>query len=88
MAALHLDACDFTQLTASDWSQVLALRPDLVDKFESIERDWSKDDETDDFANRSLGVGMADGLDLKSKGRKVWVAESPSGHRSPRSFLM
>ena len=49
MAALHLDECDFTQLTASDWSQVLALRPDLVDKFESIERDWSKDNESDDI---------------------------------------
>ena len=49
MAALHLGECDFTQLTASDWSQVLALRPDLVGKFESIERDWSKDDETDDI---------------------------------------
>ena len=47
MAALHLDACDFTQLTATDWSQVLMLRPDLVDKFESVERDWSKDDESD-----------------------------------------
>ena len=42
MAALHLDECDFTQLTASDWS--LALRPDLVDKFESIEHDWAKDE--------------------------------------------
>ena len=49
MAALHLGECDFTQLTASDWSQVLALRPDLVDKFESIERDWSKDNESDDI---------------------------------------
>ena len=48
MAALHLDECDFSQLTASDWSQVLVLRPDLVGKFESIERDWSKDDEIDD----------------------------------------
>lgn len=47
MAALHLDACDFTQLSASDWSQVLALRPDLVDKFESIERDWDEDDKFD-----------------------------------------
>ena len=42
------DECDFSQLTASDWSQVLVLRPDLVGKFESIERDWSKDDEIDD----------------------------------------
>ena len=48
MAALHIDECDFSQLTASDWSQVLVLRPDLVGKFESIERDWSKDDEIDD----------------------------------------
>ena len=49
MAALHLDECDFSQLTASDWSLVLTLRPDLVDKFESIERDWSKDDESNDI---------------------------------------
>ena len=49
MAALHLDECDFSQLTASDWSQVLVLRPDLVGKFESIERDWSKDEVTDDI---------------------------------------
>ena len=49
MAALRLDECDFSQLTASDWSHVLVLRPDLVDKFESIERDWSKDDESDDI---------------------------------------
>ena len=48
MAAFHLDGCDFSQLSASDWSQVLMLRPDLVDKFESIERDWSKDDASDD----------------------------------------
>lgn len=51
MAALHLDECDFSQLTASDWSQVLVLRPDLVDKFDAVERDWSKD-------------GDADGLDV------------------------
>lgn len=49
MAALHIDECNFSQLTASDWSQILVLRPDLVGKFESIERDWSKDDETDDI---------------------------------------
>ena len=49
MAALHLDACDFTQLTATDWCHVLVLRPDLVDKFESVERDRSKDDESDDI---------------------------------------
>ena len=49
MAALHLDECDFSQLSASDWSQVLVLRPDLADKFESIERDWSKDDESKDI---------------------------------------
>lgn len=49
MAALHLDECDFSQLTASDWSQVLVLRPDLVGKFEAIERDWSKDEISDDI---------------------------------------
>lgn len=49
MAALHLDACDFTQLTATDWCHVLVLWPYLVDKFESIERDWSKDNEYDDI---------------------------------------
>ena len=46
---IHLDECDFSQLTASDWSHILVLRPDLVDKFESIERDWSKDDDQDDI---------------------------------------
>ena len=46
---IHLDECDFSQLTASDWSHVLVLRPDLVDKFESIKRDWSKDDDQDDI---------------------------------------
>ena len=49
MAALHLDECDYSTLTASDWSNVLALRPDLADKFESIDRDWSKDDECNDI---------------------------------------
>lgn len=49
VAALNIDECDFSQLTASDWSQVLVLRPDLVGKFESIDRcDWRKDDEIDD----------------------------------------
>lgn len=46
---IHLAGCDWSQLSASDWSQVLMLRPDLVDKFESIERDWSKDNESDDI---------------------------------------
>ena len=49
MAALHLDECDFSQLTAYDWSQVLMLRPDLAGRFESIERDWSKDGESNDI---------------------------------------
>jgi len=48
MAALYLDKCDFSQLSASNWSEVLAVRPDLVDKFESVERDWGKDDGLDD----------------------------------------
>jgi len=47
MAALYLDKCDFSQLSASDWSEVLAVRPDLVGKFESVERDWDKDEEFD-----------------------------------------
>ena len=32
----------------TNWSQ-LQLSPDLADKFESIERDWSKDDESKDI---------------------------------------
>ena len=49
MAALYLDKLDFSQLSASDWSEVLALRPDLVGKFESVERDWDKDYEPADL---------------------------------------
>lgn len=49
MVALHLAECDFSQLTASDWSSVLALHPDLVDKFESVEHDWDKDYRTDEL---------------------------------------
>ena len=56
MAALHLDECDFSQLTASDWSSVLVLRPDLVDKFESIEHDWKKDESGSDELDEILGA--------------------------------
>lgn len=48
MAAQHLDECDFAQLTSSDWSCVLALRPDLAEKFESVDHDWEIDEKIDD----------------------------------------
>ena len=56
MAALRLDECDFSQLTASDWSNVLALRPDLVDKFESIEHDWARDESVGDELDEILSA--------------------------------
>ena len=42
-----VDKCDFSQLSASDWISVLSYRPELAPKFESVERDWDKDDEFD-----------------------------------------
>ena len=36
--------CDLSTLTASNWCGILALRPDLADKFEASTRDWSADE--------------------------------------------
>ena len=38
------DKCDISTLTASNWCGILALRPDLADKFEASTRDWSADE--------------------------------------------
>ena len=48
-AGLHarIDECDFSTLSASDWAEVLAICPDLVDKFEASTHDWSADTEED-----------------------------------------
>ena len=43
----RIDECDFSTLSASDWSEILALRPDLVDKFEASTHDWLADTEED-----------------------------------------
>lgn len=40
----RVDECDFSTLTAHDWCGVLAFRPDLVDRFESSNRDWTADE--------------------------------------------
>ena len=37
------DKCDLSTLTASNWCGILALRPDLADKFEASTRVWSAD---------------------------------------------
>ena len=39
----RVNECDLSTLTASNWCGILALRPDLADKFEASTRDWSAD---------------------------------------------
>ena len=36
--------CDLSTLSASDWCGILALRPDLADKFEASAHDWAADE--------------------------------------------
>ena len=44
----RVDECDLSTLTASNWCGVLALRPDLVDKFEAVMHDWAADEKAAD----------------------------------------
>ena len=37
------EECDFSTLTVRDWCNVLAVRPDLADKFETSSHDWAAD---------------------------------------------
>ena len=41
--AHRVDGCDLSTLTASDWSNVLAVRPDLASEFEASTHDWAAD---------------------------------------------
>ncbi|MBQ2624344.1 MAG: hypothetical protein IJG18_04535 [Kiritimatiellae bacterium] len=38
-----MDGCDLSTLTASDWCNVLAVRPDLASAFEASTRDRAAD---------------------------------------------
>ena len=40
----RVDECDFSTLSASDWCGILALRPDLADRFEAATHDWTADE--------------------------------------------
>ena len=44
----RVDECDLSTLTASNWCGILALRPDLVDKFEVATHDWAADEKAVD----------------------------------------
>lgn len=39
-----MDECDLSTLTASDWCNVLAVRPDLASEFEASTHDWAADE--------------------------------------------
>ena len=41
--ARRVDGCDLSTLTASDWCNVLAVRPDLASEFEASTHDWAAD---------------------------------------------
>lgn len=41
--AHRVDGCDLSTLTASDWCNVLAVRPDLASEFEVSTHDWAAD---------------------------------------------
>ena len=51
---LHLDDCDLNVLGAYQWSRVLAVRPDLAERFESVRRDWLDGDAYDVDGERQL----------------------------------
>ena len=55
----RVDECDLSTLTASNWCGVLALRPDLVDKFEAATHDWTADEKADDGDPMSLDEDAA-----------------------------
>ena len=42
--AHRVDECDLSTLTASDWCNVLAARPDLASAFEASTHDWAADE--------------------------------------------
>ena len=42
--ARRVDGCDLSTLTASDWCNVLAVRPDLASEFEASTHDWAADE--------------------------------------------
>ncbi len=39
----RLDDCDLSRLSAHEWPYILALCPELADRFEAVRRDWSQD---------------------------------------------
>ena len=44
--AHRVGECDLSTLTASDWCNVLAVRPDLASEFEVSTHDWVADEES------------------------------------------
>ena len=41
----RIEECDLSTLSASDWCEILAMRPDFADKFEASTHDWTTDEE-------------------------------------------
>ena len=44
----RLDDCDLSRLSAYEWPYILALCPELAERFEAVCRDWSQDRVCDD----------------------------------------